>query len=188
MKLYAERGRARTFQLAGDAVVVAWCLVWVSAGVWVYRLIEKLAAPGEGLVGASQSIADRTGSLPGILRPVESAFDGLGDALRSAGEAQTGAVHDLALVAAIFVAAWPVIPVLGGYLIRRVLWMRAASAVVSLRHLDNFEELMARRAVVGQPLHRLAGVSKDPIGDLETGNYGRLAALEAARYGLTARR
>ena len=64
-------------------------------------------------------------------------------------------VHDLALVLAAVVVGLPLCLVVFGWLPLRVRWIRRASAAAALRDAESGRDLLALRALAGQPLRRL---------------------------------
>ena len=95
MKLYAETPGLRTRQLVGDLAVLAWMAAWVAAGVALYRLVEKLAVPGERVEQAGSSFAgdiaeiqQKVGRLPVVGGELQDPFGrlaGVGRTLAAAG-------------------------------------------------------------------------------------------------------
>jgi hypothetical protein len=196
VKLYAETAGLRVRQLAGDLAVVAWTAAWVAAGLALYRLVEKLAAPGARVEQAGSSFAadvaeiqQTVGRLPVVGGQLQDPFgrlSGVGRTLAEAGVAQQEVVRQLALWLGVVVAAVPVVALLLVWLPRRVTWVREAGAASRLR-LDGADlELFAIRAVANRPLRELHRVSPDPAGDLRAGEFQALADLELRALGLRA--
>ena len=196
MKLYAERPGLRTRQLVGDLAVLAWMAAWVAAGVALYRLVEKLAVPGERVEQAGSSFAgdiaeiqQKVGRIPVVGGQLQDPFgrlSGVGQTLADAGATQQEVVHQLALWLGVLVAAVPIIALLLVWLPRRVAWAREAGAASRLR-LDGADlELFALRAVANRSLRDLHRVTPDPAGDLRAGEYQALADLELRALGLRA--
>ena len=61
---------------------------------------------------------------------------------------------------------------------------RAVAAAVRDELPPELAELLARRAIVHVPLHRLRLTSEDPQGDLMAGRYEDLARAELRRLGI----
>jgi hypothetical protein len=194
MKLYAETAWLRTRQLAGDLLVLAWTAGWVLAGRALYRLVERLAAPGQaveragtafaGDVGEIQETVGRIPVVGGELRDPFGRLGGVGRTLAEAGTTQQQVVHDLALWLGVLVAAVPIAALLVVWLPRRVAWAREAGAASRLRRDGADLELFALRAVANRPLRELHRVTSDPTGALRAGDYTGLAALELRALGL----
>ena len=196
MKLYAETPGLRTRQLVGDLAVLAWMAAWVAAGVALYRLVEKLAVPGERVEQAGGSFAgdiaeiqQKVGRLPVVGDELQDPFGrlaGVGRTLAAAGVTQQEVVHQLALWLGVVVAVVPIVALLLVWLPRRVSWAREAGAASRLRMDGADLELFAIRAVANRPLRELRRVSADPAGDLRAGEYQALADLELRALGLRA--
>ena len=194
MKLYAETAALRARQLLGDLAVLAWTAAWVAAGVALYRLVEKLAVPGQRVEQAGSNFAadvaeiqDKVGRVPVVgdqLRDPFGRLAGAGRVLAEAGTAQQEVVHQLALWLAVVVAAVPVVALLVMWLPRRVAWVREAGAASRLRRDGADLELFALRAVANRSLRELHRVTPDPAGALRSGNYEALADLELRALGL----
>jgi hypothetical protein len=197
VKLYAETAGLRTRQLVGDLAVLAWTAAWVAAGVALYRLVEKLAVPGERVEQAGGSFAgdiaeiqQKVGRLPVVGDELQDPFGrlaGVGRTLAAAGVTQQEVVHQLALWLGVVVAVVPIVALLLVWLPSRVSWAREAGAASRLRMDGADLELFAIRAVANRPLRDLHRVTPDPAGDLRAGEYQALADLELRALGLRAR-
>jgi hypothetical protein len=196
VKLYAETAGLRARQLLGDLGVLAWTALWVAAGLTLYRLVERLAAPGARVEQAGSNFADdvaeiqqKVGRLPVVgdeLRDPFGRLAGVGQTLADAGATQQEVVHQLALWLGVLVAAVPIVALLLVWLPRRVAWGREAAAASRLR-LDGADlELFALRAVANRSLRELHRVTPDPAGDLRAGEFEALADLELRALGLRA--
>ena len=196
MRLYAETAGLRARQLLGDLAVLAWTAAWVAAGIALYRLVEKLAVPGQRVEQAGNAFAgnvaeiQRTiGRVPVVGDQLQDPFGrlaGTGQTLADAAVTQQEVVHQLALWLGLAVAAVPVVALLLAWLPGRVSWAREAGAASRLR-LDVADlELFAIRAVANRPLRQLRRVSADPAGALRSGEYEALADLELRALGLRA--
>jgi hypothetical protein len=197
VKLYAETTGLRARQLLGDLGVLAWTAACVAAGLTLYRLVEKLAAPGARIeragtdfAGDVAEIQQKVGRLPVVGEELRDPFGrlaGVGRTLADAGATQQEVVHQLALWLGVVAAAVPIIALLLVWLPRRVAWAREAGAASRLR-LDGADlELFAIRAVANRPLRQLHRVTPDPAGALRAGEYEPLADLELRALGLRAR-
>jgi hypothetical protein len=194
VKLYAETAGLRARQLLGDLGVVLWTVLWVAAGVALYRLVEKLAVPGRTLEQAGNDFAgdvggiqEQVGRIPAVgddLREPFGRLGGVGRTLAEAGVTQQEVVHQLALWLGVAVAVVPVVALLLVWLPRRVAWAREAGAASRLR-LDVADlELFAIRAVTNRSLRELHRVTPDPAGALRAGEFDALAELELRALGL----
>jgi hypothetical protein len=196
MKLYAETAGLRARQLLGDLAVLAWTAAWVAAGLGLYRLVEKLAVPGQRIERAGSAFAgdvaeiqEKVGRVPvvgGELRDPFGRLAGAGRTLAEAGATQQEVVHQLGLWLGMAVAAVPVLALLLVWLPRRVAWAREAGAASRLRAAGADLELFALRAVANRPLRELHRVTPDPAGALRAGDHAGLAELELRALGLRA--
>jgi hypothetical protein len=197
VKLYAETAGLRARQVLGDLAVLAWTAAWAAAGLGLYRLVEKLAVPGERVERAGSAFAgdiaeiqQKVGRVPVVgdeLRDPFGRLAGVGRTLAEAGSTQQEVVQQLALWLGVAVAAVPVVALLLVWLPRRVAWAREAGAASRLR-LDAADlELFAIRAVANRSLRELRRVTPDPAGALRAGDHVGLAELELRALGLRAR-
>lgn len=184
--LYAQQPRVRNRQIVRDAVVAGWCLFWIRIGQWIFDFISRLGGVGHSLQNTSERVSGGVDDLPGLLRSVGGPFNSISDGLNNAGTAQVNAVHDIALFFALLVSLGAIVPVLTVHVARRLIWMRRVSAIIALSHSPHFAKLMAERALLRQPLYKLASVSQDPVEDIKNGEYSALAALELADSGVKA--
>jgi hypothetical protein len=197
VKLYADRPTTLVRQLLTDLLVIVWVYAWVRVATWIYDLVSKLAAPGRGLESAGTGLADNLASAGRKIDRVPAAGDALAspfahaaDAARSiasAGHDEQVIVRQLAVVLAVAVAAVPLGLVLFVWLPLRVRWMRRAGAAAVLRRATAGRDLLALRALAGQPLRRLAALDPDIAAAWRRGDptaVEALAALELKRLGL----
>jgi hypothetical protein len=198
MKLYADSSGRRARQLAGDLLLLLWIWGWLTLAGVVRDATLELAGPGRQIEEAGTGLAGRlrdagagVGDLPlvgdEVSRPFEAA-GGAADQLAGAGSAQVAAVESLATWLMVVVAGVPVLLALAVYLPLR--WRFVREATAGRRYVDSRHDLdlFALRAMSRQPLHRIARISDDPVGDWRAGNaevIGALAALELRDTGLT---
>lgn len=198
MKLYADAPLRRSRQMLGDLLLVAWVLLWVKTALVVRDATLALARPGEEIADAGTGLAsqlrdagDTVSGVPLVGDEVRAPFEGAGgaaDRIAAAGTAQVEAVHTLAFWLALAVGAIPVLIALAIYL--PVRWRFVRQATAGRRFVDSSEDLslFALRAMVRQPLHRLAPISRDPVGAWRRGDPNvvrELAALELGENGLS---
>ncbi|MBC7291255.1 MAG: hypothetical protein H5T83_07965 [Actinotalea sp.] len=165
MSLYADLPARRTRQIAGDGLVAVWVLAWVAVGRAVHEQVSRLAAPGRTLEDAGRDLEDglRTAGREVARTPVlgeelQAPFEGAGDAaasLAAAGTAVQDGVGRAALLAALAVATWPVVLVLGAWVLHR--WRQLADAAVGRRLAASpaGRDLLALRALAHAPLGSL---------------------------------
>lgn len=194
---YAETSARRSRQLTADVLVLLWCAAWVLVGVAVHGAVAALAAPALALADGTDRTADELREAAGgvadlplvgedVAAPFESAADAVGRLTAgSAGLAEQ--VQDLAVLVGVLVPLTPVCLVLLVWLPARLRSARRAGAARALLDAGADPQLFALRALATQPLHRLGGVSADPVGDWRRGDpavTARLAGLELERLGL----
>jgi hypothetical protein len=197
MVLYADSPVRRWLQVLADVLVVVWVFTWVRIAFVVRDATLSLAEPGEQISDAGSGLATQlrdagrsVGDLPLVGEQVRTPFDGAGSAaerIAAAGDAQVAAVETLAFWLALAVGAVPVLIALAIHVPLR--WRFVREATAGRRFVDSSEDLdlFALRAMARQPLHRLAAISEDPVGDWRRGDprvVRQLAALELRDSGL----
>ena len=198
MSLYADLPARRLRQVLGDLAVVLWVVLWVQAGRTVHEVVGRMAAPGRTLESAGTSLedgltdaADGMAEVPVVGGSLRAPFDAAGGAASSITDAGTGlqdAVGQVALVAGLAVAVWPVLGVVAVWLWLRLRFARRASAARALVDDGGDLELFALRALARQPLPVLARVGPDPAGAWRRGDaeaVRALAELELRSVGLS---
>src|SRR4051794_27661441 len=201
MRLYADRPDRRTRQVAADAGLLAWAVLWVLVARAVHRAVLVLADPGDAVADLGRSISDTMGSAAGAAEDVpvvgdelSTPFDALGDAggaVTRAGTAASGAVHTLAPVLAVVRVVRPVGWLLMRWARYRLAWQREASAADRLLRYgaDGVPdlELLAARAMATAPLPQLARLPAGTGAGWRAGDPAALrdlAGLELRRLGL----
>ncbi|HYO39508.1 MAG TPA: hypothetical protein VER39_07620 [Nocardioidaceae bacterium] len=197
MKLYADGRSRRTRQLLGDATLVLWVLLWLWLASVVHDATLALATPGRQIAAAGEGLADQlreagtaVGDVPLVGDGARAPLDGAGDAadgMAAAGSASVRAIEELATLLALAVALLPVLLALVSYLPRR--WRFVREATAAQRFVDGPADLdlFALRAMVSQPMHRLAAISDDPVAAWRSGDPAvvrALASLELDEAGL----
>ena len=197
MKFYADRLPTAIRQLLTDLLVVGWVCLWARVGFWVHDMVEKLGVPGAKLESAGGGIADnladagdKVGDVPLVGDELVKPFAGAADAARAladAGRTQQEVVGRMAVVLALVAVAVPLALVLFGWLPRRLRWMRRAGVAAAVRDAPAGRDLLALRALAGQPLDRLARLGPDIAQSWRNGDAAAvdaLAELELSRLGL----
>ncbi len=197
MKLYAEAPARRTRQILSDLAAAAWIALWVWLAVKLYNLVEKLAVPGQKMASAGDGISsnlgdagDKVGNVPVAGDSLRAPFTRAADAAKSladAGREQQSIVHDMAWVLALLLLLVPVALVLFVWLPARLRWISRATAAARVRGATGGADLLALRALAGQPLRRLSRVDADPVAAWRRGDPAvvtNLARLELHRLGL----
>ncbi|WFE57497.1 hypothetical protein [Micromonospora sp. WMMD712] len=197
MKIYADRFPTAARQLLTDLLVLAWVYAAIRFAFWVHDLVQKLAVPGQKLEGAGGGLADnlaeaggKVGRLPLVGDELTAPFTKAADAARAVAEAgrdQQDLVGQLALALSIAVLVFPLGLVLFGWLPLRLRWMRRAASAKALAVAPAGRDLLALRALAGQPLGKLARIAPDVAEAWRRGDdatVDALAALELRRLGL----
>ncbi|WP_406041935.1 hypothetical protein OG799_00490 [Micromonospora sp. NBC_00898] len=201
MKIYADRFPTALRQLLTDLLVVVWVYAAIRFALWLHDLVQKLAVPGQKLEGAGGGLADnlaeaggKVGRVPLVGDELTAPFNRAADAARAVAEAgrdQQELVGQLALALSIAVLVFPLGLVLFGWLPLRVRWMRRAGAAKALATAPAGRDLLALRALAGQPLGKLTRIAPDVAEAWRRGDdatVDALAALELRRLGLRAGR
>lgn len=170
MKPYADTTALRTRQVLTDLAALLACLLLAQVGKALHDAVLRLAAPGRQLARAgtdlSGTLSDagvRLGKVPlaggGLRAPFDAASAAAGQ-VAAAGVAQQHAVSDLALALGLVVALLPIAWVLSRWLPGRLRWAREAGAAEQVR---SDVDLLALRAAITLPLHRLARLGPEPV-------------------------
>lgn len=197
MGIYARRPWLFLGQLAGDALVLGWVVVWWIVGRRADRAVLGVAAPARETAAAAGRLstqatqaAEQAARVPGVgsslRQPFDAAAASLTDVLAAA-DRQVSSVERLAELMGWLVFAIPVAIVLVLWLPRRIRFLFRARA--ALRFLDSSADLdlFALRALATQPMHVLGRISDDPVAAWRTGDatvIHKLAAVELRRSGL----
>jgi hypothetical protein len=198
VKLYAERLPTAIRQLLTDIVIVVWVYLWIRAGLWVHDMVQKLAVPGQKLESAGGGIASnladagsKVDRVPLVGDQLVKPFNGAADAARAiadAGRQQQQVVDQMSVIVAIAAVAVPLALVLFVWLPMRLRWMRLAGVASSVRAEPAGRDLLALRALAGQPLNELTKLGPDIAQSWRNGDaeaVDALADLELRRLGLS---
>lgn len=201
MKIYADRFPTAARQFLTDLLVVVWVYAAIRGALWLHDLVQKLAVPGQKLEGAGGGLADnlaeaggKVGRVPLVGDELTAPFEraaGAARALAEAGRDQQELVDQLALALAVAVLIFPLGLVLVGWLPLRVRWIRRAGSAAKLATAPAGRDLLALRALAGQPLDSLTRIAPDVAEAWRRGDDATveaLAALELRRLGLRAGR
>ncbi|SBT49486.1 hypothetical protein GA0070621_3470 [Micromonospora narathiwatensis] len=201
VKIYADRLPTALRQLITDLLVAVWVYAAIRFALWLHDVIEKLAVPGQKLEGAGGGLADSLADAGGKVGRVPLVGDELtapfaraaeaAHAVAQAGRDQQELVGQLALGLSIAVLVFPLGLVLFGWLPLRLRWIRRAGAAQALATAPAGRDLLALRALAGQPLGRLTRIAPDVAEAWRRGDdatVDALAALELRRLGLKAGR
>lgn len=187
MKIYADRFPTAVWQFLTDLLVIAWVYGWIRGAMWLHDLVQKLALPGQKMESAGGGLADnladaggKVGQVPVVGGELTTPFDRAAAAARSMAEAgrdQQDLVGDLALALSLLALVFPLGLVLLGWLPLRARWIRRATAAARLRSVAAGRDLLALRALAGQPLRRLARIDTDVAQAWRRGDERAVAAL-----------
>jgi hypothetical protein len=197
MQLYAQDPVRRTRQLAADAGMLAWVLLWVLVARTVHAAVLVLAEPGRAVEDLGDSVAGNMASAAGVAEDVPVVGDELaapfgaladaGGSVTGAGQAAQDAVGTLATVLAVVLVLLPVGWLLLRWLPWRLRWAREAGAARQLLTGTPDLHLLAARAVATAPLPRLATLPSGTGAAWQAGDPAAvraLAGLELRRLGL----
>jgi hypothetical protein len=197
MPLYAQHPAIRARQLAADAGLVAWLLLWILVARLVHGAVLLLAAPGQAVSDLGRSMSGNLGAAASAARDVPLVGDQLsgpfrslaatGSSVRGAGQSAQDAVHTLAAVLAVVLVVLPVGWLLVRWLPWRLGWIREAGAAQRLLSGTPDIELLAARALATAPLPRLAALPAGTGAAWRSGEPAAvrsLAAVELDRLGL----
>jgi hypothetical protein len=197
MQLYASAPVLRTRQLAADAGMLAWLVLWVLVARVVHGAVLVLAEPGQAVEDLGSSVAGNMESAAGVAEDVpvvgdelSAPFDALSDAggsVSGAGQAAQDAVGTLATLLAVVLVVLPVCWLLLRWLPWRLGWAREATAARALLAGTPDLHLLAARALATAPLPRLAALPPGTGAAWQAGDPAAiraLAGLELTRLGL----
>jgi hypothetical protein len=199
LTLYPDVASARRSQIVRDILVVALVILFVWVGVKVHDLVAALAVLGHGVPeagssvqGAFDDVSNAVARVPVVGGPLGDAFHGAGSGtggnLASLGQQGEDAVYLLARTLGIVTALLPVAVLLVAVLPRRIRGIREMSSARAVSGVDLADperrRLLAMRAAFGLPYRELLPWTKDPFGDLASGNYDALVAAALADVGL----
>jgi hypothetical protein len=195
MPLYATRPRLRARQMAADAGLLAWLLVWVLVARAVHGAVLVLAEPGRAIedlgtsvAGNMASAAEAAGAVPLVGDDLAAPLDALGAAGTSAGSAGQAAQDAAGTLATVLALALVVLPVTWAVLRWapwRLRWAREARAVRAMAAAD--PHVLAVRALATAPLSRLAALPPGTAAAWHAGDPAAtraLAGLELDRLGV----
>lgn len=203
LKFYPDHVPARIPRLVGDMLTTLWVVVWLAAGLTVYRVVEGLQTLADGLTSTGHTfdswIASFRGAVPRGIPGLSSFLGGVADALQrntgdpliSLGGQAHGTIDNMALAFGLVTALPPILIVGGAYAAWR--WrdareMGAALAFVRSAErsgrLEQARAVLAYRAVAQLSFAQLMKSSHDPVGDLSAHRYHALAAAMLKRAGL----
>lgn len=173
MRILATISRPRLVRhLVQDLLLIGWVACWVRVGVWTHDLVAVLRQPADrlGSVGAGLdrqlgAAASAAGDLPLVGARLGTPFEAMRGPTRelqaTAGQLSEQVEH-LATVLGWVSAAVPILVVVAIWVWRRARFWRLARVTAALVDADADLDLFALRALVHQPVDRLARISADP--------------------------
>jgi hypothetical protein len=161
-------------QLASDAAVAVWTVLWVLVGLAVHSAVSTIAEVGRQVEGGAHGVAGNLGAagtgadhLPlvghAMSKPLTAASKAALD-IAGAGHNLESTASWLAVVLALGVAAPPIVGAVTPWLVLRVRFLRRKWTVTTLAATAAGQQLLALRALANRPLRRLTAVSPDPVG------------------------
>jgi hypothetical protein len=197
MQLYARHPAVRTRQVAADAGMLAWLVLWILIARVVHGAVLVLAEPGQAVEGLGRSVAgnmnsaaDAADGVPVVGDELSKPFGALadaGDSVSGAGRSAQDAVHTLAMVLAIVLVVLPVGWLMLRWLPARLRYAQEAGAAARLLSGTPDLELLAARALATAPLPLLAALPAGTGAAWRSGDPAAvraLASLELRRLGL----
>lgn len=197
MRVYARPGWKMARQLTGDLFVVGWIAFWAVCAKVLAHVVSLLAVPARETGDAARAMSEQmraaegqVGSLPGVGGVLGDPFGSMASGLQRIGDqsaAQVAQVHQVALVSSWLVFLLPTLTILALWLPHRIRFVRQAAAARAFIDADADMDLFALRAMANVPMHELARITPDPVGEWRRGNaevVRRMAALELERTGL----
>jgi hypothetical protein len=197
MSFYAQRRGRMLGQLAVDAFMVGWVVLWWYLGRATQETVNAVANPARSSGDAARRLAeqvrqgaDQTGQIPGIGGELRKPFDAVAGSLQGlidAADAQVGSIERAGLLLGWLVFLIPVVLLVVIWLPARIRFFLRARAAQRFLDSEADLDLFALRAMVVQPMHVIARISDDPVAAWRRGDQEvihALAAVELRRSGL----
>ncbi|MBK9724920.1 MAG: hypothetical protein IPO89_07680 [Actinomycetales bacterium] len=198
MRKLATISRSRLVRhLVQDFLLIGWVLGWVRVGFWMHDLVAVLRQPADRLGSVGAGLDRQLGAAASAATDLPLVGDRLGapfEAMRgptrelqaTAGQLSEQVEH-LATALGWVSAAVPILVVVAIWVWRRARFWQLARVTAALVDADEDLDLVALRALVHQPMHRVASISADPAGAWrrrEPAVLRQLAELELDAAGL----
>ena len=198
MRFYPDIRAPRTAAIARDLLVLLLLVLLAWLGLRVHDAVADLASVPRGVTdtgGAIQrgfeSAGGAVGDVPVVGEPLAGALDdagkGAGGEIAAAGRQGEEDVGRLADVLGLLFFLLPAAAVLSRYVPDRIADVRrltAAARAIGPRLTPERERTLALRAAYGLPYERLLRYTRDPLADLERGDYEGLVAAALDEAGL----
>ena len=195
MRVYAEKPLRLGLQVLVDLLVVGWVVLAVRVSTGAQSAMAQWKVPGQQMIDAGgqlQHIFVDASTTAGEIPFVGNDFSRVlgrgtasGDVLAEVGRRQMMAVDHLSGATAVLIVVVALIPVLAGWLPRRIRFAREATRAAWMR--TDAVDLLALRALNDLPYRRLRTVAADPAHAwrrADTEAIDHLANLQLARLGL----
>lgn len=197
MQLYSTRPGKAVWQAVGDLVA----LCTIVAAVWISQQVgaaisslgafgQQIQTAGDGFSTTLGDAGEALAQVPlvgeGVAQPFRDASGSATD-LAEAGTALSSAVDTLAAVVALALWVLPVLLVVLVWVVPRLRFATRARATRALARSQAGRDLLAMRAIVGQPMARLLRAVPDPVAALRSADepaMRSLAALELRSAGV----
>ncbi|GEK80564.1 hypothetical protein [Agrococcus baldri] len=189
MQLYSSRPGRAIWQVVGDLVAIG----TIVAAIWISQQVREAIASlgafgtqiedaGGGFATTLTDAGDALAQVPFVGEGVAQPFrDGAGSAddLAAAGTALRGAVEAMATTVSTALWLLPVLLLVLIWLIPRLRFATRAGASRRLAETPAGRDLLALRALVGQPTAKVLTAAPDPLAALRTADRAGLDALAA---------
>lgn len=187
MQLYSSRPGRATWQVIGDLFAVTTIIVAIWISQQVREAIASLGGFGTQIedagTGFSTTMTDAGEALAqvpfvgeGIAQPFVAASASADD-LAAAGTALRAAIDTMATTVSTALWVLPVLLIVLIWLVPRLRFSMRAGASRRLAETREGRDLLALRALVGQPMSSLLRAVPHPVAAFRTGDEAALAAL-----------
>ena len=198
MRFYADIARLRSAAILRDLLVLLLLVLLAWLGLKVHDAVAEIASVPRGVSdsgGAIQrgfeSAGDAVGDVPVVGEPLAGALqdagEGAGGEIAQVGREGEDDVNRLADLLGALVSLLPALAVLMHYLPHRMAEVRrltAAARAIGPTLTPERERTLTMRAAYGLPYERLIRYTRDPLTDLENGDYDKLVAAALDDAGL----
>jgi len=203
LKFYPDRPWPALLRLVEDALALFWIAFWAVAGWLTYQTVLGLEVIADGIRDTGKTFNDWLESFKGAVPsgiPFLSSFlqdqanqleRHTGNPLISLSQTVRADIATLAVALALFIALPPILYMVLTYFPWR--WREAremGSALAFVRvatatgRVEQAKAVLAYRALANLSFTQLMKTSRDPVGDLASRDYDRLAAAMLDRAGL----
>lgn len=180
-----------------DLLMLAWCVLWVSLGIWVTHSFSGAEDGARHISTGSTSLSTNledagtyVAQIPLAGGALKAPFDHASSAAASISSAGSGLADGLAHLAIILGCLTALLPVVLGlmpWLFLRLRFARRAGRLHRLRQLPGGARLLALEGLTLASPSQLAEISSDPVTDWQAGHVDvtrRLADVALSSQGL----